>query len=73
MKEQVHSHVLSKFSTDEMSEVEKVLKAVADKFALFWQASPEVLASKVAQSLLPPKPKKPATDEAPAAKASDEN
>lgn len=57
MKEQVHGHVLSKFSADEMSEVEKVLKVVAEKFALFWQASPEVLASKVAQSLLPAKPK----------------
>jgi PTH1 family peptidyl-tRNA hydrolase len=57
MKEQVHSHVLSKFSAQEMVEVEKVLKAVSEKFALFWQTSPEVLASKVAQALNPPRPK----------------
>jgi peptidyl-tRNA hydrolase, PTH1 family len=57
MKEQVHGHVLSKFSADEMVEVQKVLKAVADKMALFWEASPEVLASKVALALNPPRPK----------------
>jgi len=73
MKEQVHGHVLSRFSGDEMLEVQKVLKVLAEKFALWWTASPEVLASKVAQHLLPPKPKKPATDESQAAKAGDEN
>ncbi len=59
MKEQVHGHVLSKFSADEMAEVEKVMKALCAKMALFWQASPEVLASKVALALNPPRPNKP--------------
>jgi PTH1 family peptidyl-tRNA hydrolase len=62
MKEQVHGHVLSRFSSDEMVEVSRVIASLTHQFALFWQATPEMLASKVAQSLLPPKPKKPATD-----------
>ena len=60
MKEQVHSHVLSRFSADEMAQVEKVNAALVAHFALFWQRSPEVLASKAAASLAPPKPAKPA-------------
>jgi PTH1 family peptidyl-tRNA hydrolase len=60
MKEQVHSHVLSRFSTSEMEQVAQVNKAVAEHFVLFWQRSPEVLASKVAATLAPPKPTKPA-------------
>lgn len=59
MKEQVHGHVLGRFGADEMAEVEKVLKALSVKMALFWTASPEVLASKVAQALNPPRPNKP--------------
>ena len=59
MKEQVHSHVLSRFTADEMAQVEKVNAALMAHFALFWQRSPEVLASKVAASLAPPKPAKP--------------
>ncbi len=57
MKEQVHSHVLSKFAADEMDEVAKVLGAVAKNFPLFWQKSPEMLATKVAEALNPPRPK----------------
>lgn len=59
MKEQVHGHVLSRFNDNEMTEVEKVLKALSAKMALFWTASPEMLASKVAQALNPPRPNKP--------------
>lgn len=55
--EQVHGHVLSRFASEEMVEVERVLKALTENFPLFWQRSPEVLASKVAQALLPTKPK----------------
>ncbi len=56
-KAQVHGHVLSRFSTDELPEVERTLKTLAEKFPFFWQSSPEVLASKVAQALNPPRPK----------------
>lgn len=59
MKEQVHSHVLSRFGADELAQVEKVNAALMAHFALFWQRSPEVLASKVAAQLAPPKPAKP--------------
>ena len=55
----VHDYVLGRFTSEQMAEVETLLKALTDKFALFWQSAPEVLASKVAQALLPPKPKKP--------------
>ncbi len=75
VKEQVHDHVLSRFSAAEMKEVEKLLAVVTEKFALFWQASPEVLASKMAAALNPPRPnqpKKPTTDEAAPVKASSE-
>lgn len=55
----VHDYVLGRFTSEQMAHVETLLKALTDKFALFWQSAPEVLASKVAQALLPPKPKKP--------------
>lgn len=63
-KDRVHDHVLSRFSSDEMNEVEKVLKTLIRHFPLFWQNSPEKLASIVAQELTPPKPKKPAPEQA---------
>ncbi len=53
----VHDYVLGRFTADQMAEVEKILKTLTEKFALFWQSSPEVLASKVAQALNPPRPK----------------
>lgn len=56
LKEHVHGHVLSAFSADEMSEAEKVLASLCRHLPQFWQAAPEVMASKVAQDLLPPKP-----------------
>lgn len=56
-KEQVHSHVLSKFSAGEMDEVARLLCEVARNFPLFWQKSPEMLATKVAEKLNPPRPK----------------
>lgn len=59
MKEQVHSHVLSRFTADEMAQVEKVNASLVNHFALFWQHSPEKLASKIAAELTPPKEKKP--------------
>jgi PTH1 family peptidyl-tRNA hydrolase len=55
----VHDYVLGRFTSEQMADVERLLKELTDKFALFWQSAPEVLASKVAQALLPPKPKKP--------------
>jgi peptidyl-tRNA hydrolase, PTH1 family len=57
MKEQVHSHVLSRFGADETPVVEKLLQTLSVYFPLFWQSSPETLASKVAQTLNPPRPK----------------
>ncbi len=53
MKEQVHGHVLSRFSNAEQDEVVKVLTALSANFALFWKRSPEVLATKVAATLNP--------------------
>ena len=75
MKEQVHGHVLSRFSSSEMDEVAKVLAALTKHMALFWQKSPEMLATKVAQEFAPLKEKKekPATEMKPSAKAGDEN
>jgi PTH1 family peptidyl-tRNA hydrolase len=54
-KEQVHGHVLSRFSADERAEVDKVNETLSVHFALFWQHSPEALATKVAQVLNPPR------------------
>lgn len=56
-KHQVHDHVLSRFSTEESKQVDRVLKALAEQFSLFWEASPEKLASTVGQTLNPPPPK----------------
>lgn len=52
--EQVHSHVLSKFSAEEMGNVDKVLQALSTYFPLFWQKNPEMLATKFAAELNPP-------------------
>lgn len=57
-KEQVHSHVLTRFSVEEVAEVEKILNALSVSFAVFFTHSPEALATKVAAALNPPKPKK---------------
>lgn len=57
MKEQVHGHVLSRFSSDERAVVEKLTAVLAQKFALFWEHSPEALMSKVTETLNPPPPK----------------
>lgn len=57
MKEQVHGHVLSRFTSEERTVVDQVNKTLAAQFALFWQKSPEMLATKVAQTLNPPRPK----------------
>lgn len=62
MKEQVHGHVLSRFGEDELREVEKINAALVQHFSLFWQHSPELLATKIASALTPPKEKKPATN-----------
>ncbi len=55
-KEQVHGHVLSRFTGDEQAEVARVLQALTEKFALLWQHSPEMLASKVMATLKPVRP-----------------
>lgn len=58
-KTQVHDHVLSKFGAEERTEAERVIAALVENLPLFWQRSPEVLASTVAQALLPVKAKPP--------------
>lgn len=51
MKEQVHSHVLSRFTAEERAIADRMNAAVAQHFSLFWQKSPETLASKLALAL----------------------
>ena len=58
-KARVHDHVLSRFGMDERAEADKVVAAVTDHLPLFWQHSPEALATKVATTLNPPQPKPP--------------
>lgn len=60
-KARVHDHVLTRFGAQEQPQVEKLLIALAEHLALFWQKSPEMLATKVAHALQPPKTKKEAT------------
>ena len=71
MKEQVHGHVLSRFSSEEMVIVDQVNQSLAKHFPLFWQKKPEMLATKVAQDFAPVKEnkEKPATEASSAAKA----
>ena len=57
MKEQVHGHVLGRFTAEERAEADRVNAAVAEHLPLFWQKSPEMLATKVAAVLNPPAPK----------------
>lgn len=59
---QVHGHVLSNFSKEERKVMETILSAIVKHFALFWNHSPEALATKVAAELAPPKPAKPVMD-----------
>lgn len=58
-KHRVHDHVLSNFTPAEMTEIEAQCTALTTHFQLFWQQSPEALASKIAHTLHPPV-KKPA-------------
>ena len=71
-KEQVHGYVLARFGADERAVVDKVNETLASHFALFWQHSPEALATKIAQTLNPPRIKKTATEADAQGKASDE-
>ena len=71
-KEQVHGYVLARFGADERAVVDKVNETLASHFALFWQHSPEALATKIAQTLNPPRIKKSATEVDTQGKASDE-
>ncbi len=64
-KDRVHNHVLSRFTAAERAQADKVIAALADRFALFWQQTPEALASKVAAALNPPRPKQPDTEQEP--------
>jgi PTH1 family peptidyl-tRNA hydrolase len=59
VKEQVHGHVLSRFTADERAMVDAVNTAIADHLPLFWNHSPEALATKIATILNPPPIKKP--------------
>ena len=54
---QVHSYVLSKFGPDDRAESDRLIDALVRDFALFFQHSPEALATKVAHTLNPPQPK----------------
>lgn len=47
-KEQVHGHVLSNFHKDELASMQTLIAALVKHFPLFWQHSPEALATKVA-------------------------
>lgn len=58
-KARVHDHVLNRFSAEERTEVDKMIAALAECFPIFWQHSPEALATKVAATLNPPAPKLP--------------
>ncbi len=53
----VHSHVLSNFSKDEQSDLEKILAALAQHFAVFFSHSPAALMSKVSEATQPPREK----------------
>ena len=59
IKEQVHGHVLSRFTSDEQAVVDQVNQSIVKHFPLFWQKSPEMLATKVAQDFALVKEKKP--------------
>ena len=71
--EQVHGHVLGRFSSEEQNMVDLVHASLVRHFPLFWQKKPEMLATKVAQDFAPVKEKKekPATEAKPTAKACD--
>jgi len=56
-KAQVHGHVLNDFTADERALVDKQLQALTQHFALFFTHSPEMLMTKLAASLAPPKAK----------------
>jgi PTH1 family peptidyl-tRNA hydrolase len=71
-KEQVHGYVLARFGADDRVEVDKINEALAAHFALFWNHSPEALATKIAQTLNPPRIKKTATEADAQGKASDD-
>jgi PTH1 family peptidyl-tRNA hydrolase len=53
-KHHVHSHVLNNFSVNERPLVVRQLEALCAHLPLFWERSPEVLASKIALALNPP-------------------
>lgn len=58
-KEQVHGHVLSNFSKDELAPTQALIAALVKHLPLFWQHSPEALATKIAAEMTPPRAKKP--------------
>lgn len=65
---EVHGHVLSNFSKTERPVVDKLLEALAEHFALFFDHSPAALMSKVTDTLNPPvKKPKPVDKAAPTA------
>ncbi len=61
----VHGYVLSRFATEEQPVVEDVTHALSRHFPLFWQHSPEALATKIAATLNPPPEKQPRPSAAP--------
>jgi PTH1 family peptidyl-tRNA hydrolase len=62
-KNRVHDYVLGRFNADERTLADKTTQALAEHLPLFWQRSPEVLASHLAAALNPPRPKPPKEQE----------
>ncbi len=56
-------YVLGRFTTEEQPLLDKTIAALTEHFPLFWNHSPEKLATKVAQTLNPPQPKPQASPE----------
>lgn len=54
---EVHNYVLHKFGSEDRALTDKLITALAENLPLFWQHSPEALATKVAATLNPPQPK----------------
>jgi PTH1 family peptidyl-tRNA hydrolase len=63
IKELVKHYVLHDFDAEEKPEVEKIVGAIADNFALLFERGHEHFMTKVALAINPPPPKPPRTDE----------
>lgn len=64
MKELVKHYVLHDFDAEEKPDLEKIVDAIADNFALLFEKGHEPFMTKVALALNPPPPKAPRADKA---------